>query len=55
MSTEILEYYLGGPLIIKKYVKKMEGYNEKNPSKTNKIVNNLRKSVSLYLIRKIGQ
>ena len=33
MSTEILESHLGGPLILDKYVKTMEGYDENNLSK----------------------
>ena len=28
VSTKILEYHLGGPLIIEKYVNTMEGYDE---------------------------
>ena len=38
MSTEILEYHLGGPLILEKYVNTTEGYNENDPRKTIKIV-----------------
>ena len=37
-STEILEYHLGGMLMIYNYVKNMYGYNKNKPSKTGTMV-----------------
>ena len=49
MSTEILDYHLGGPLILEKYVDTMEGYDATNPNKTKTMVKNLRKVCFAYL------
>jgi hypothetical protein len=37
-STEILESHLGGPIILEKYVRTMENYDENDVEKTNKMI-----------------
>ena len=48
-STEILEYHMGGLLILDKYRKTMEGYNENNPRKKRKMVKQASESLFDYL------
>ena len=49
ISSEILEYYLGGLLILEKYGNTMEGYQKNNPNKTNTMVKQASKSLFSYL------
>ena len=49
MSTEILGSRLGGPLILEKYVKTMEVYDENDPSKTNTMVKQALGSLFVYI------
>ena len=49
MSTEILESHLGGPLILEKYVRTMEGYNEYNPTRTSTMVKKASESLFSYI------
>ena len=49
ISTEILESYLVGSLILDKYVKTIEVYNETNTNKTNTMVKHSLESMFVYL------
>jgi hypothetical protein len=49
MSTEILEFHLGGPLILEKYVRTMTGYDQTNDSKTSELIKQASESLFAYL------
>ena len=48
-SMEILESHLGVPLILEKYVKTMEGYDETDSMKTNKLIKQASEGLFAYL------
>jgi hypothetical protein len=47
--TEILESHLGGPLILEKYVRTMENYDENDVDKTNKMISKASEGLYAFL------